>query len=195
MAKRKKDKPADHLEIIYVEPRTLNPSKYNPRKIKPTEFNKLRRSIREYGFVEPIVVRTDGNQIIGGHQRLRAAIAEGLRKVPVVFQDISDARAKALNLALNRIKGDWSMPMLREVLAELEGIDKVDLGLTGFDRREIEDMIADVRKGEIEELDLRPPPKLIWILTGIPINAYGSVREHIAALEKEAEIVVQSTRD
>lgn len=66
---------AGQVEIVKkietISPALLNPSAYNPRTISAGEFAKLRRSLREFGFVEPVVVN-NGNKIIGGHQRVRA---------------------------------------------------------------------------------------------------------------------------
>jgi len=71
------------LSIEYIAPGKLNPAAYNPRKISPQEFQRLCRSIREFGFIEPAVVRKDG-VIIGGHQRVKAAMEVGLEKIPVL---------------------------------------------------------------------------------------------------------------
>ena len=194
---RKKNKAAKDgkLPIRYVETATLNPSAYNPRKIKPKEFAKLRRSIKEFGFVEPIVLRAEGRQIIGGHQRVRAALADDLKKIPAVILDISDTRAKALNLALNRIGGEWNIPALKDVLAELDDLEDSAIGFTGFDHKEIQDLVAQVKDGELEEMNLKPPPKMVWILAGVPINQFGQVQSHVAALEKYSDIIIQSSRD
>lgn len=72
----------------------------------------LRRSVSRWGMVEPLVVRRSDQLVIGGHQRLEAARALGLAAVPVVYVEASDAEAKALNLALNRIQGEWDLPKL-----------------------------------------------------------------------------------
>jgi ParB-like chromosome segregation protein Spo0J len=181
------------LQIKHADPRSLNPAAYNPRKITPRELAKLRTSIRSFGFVEPVVVRAATNDIIGGHQRVKAAIAEGLKRVPVVRLEITEQKAKALNLALNRIHGEWDVPKLRTLLDELAG-DEFDLKLTGFEPAEIEQLANDSRAA-IEEVDLRPPPSVVWILCGIPLDVYGEVREHVAALETHATISIQASRD
>lgn len=195
MARRKTEGPkATKFPIRYVETTSLNPSAYNPRKINPREFAKLRRLIKEFGFVEPVVLRAEGNQIVGGHQRVRAALAEDVKKIPAVFLNITDARAKALNLALNRIGGEWNIPDLKDVLAELDDLEDSDIGITGFDHQEIQDLVAKVKDGELEEMNLKPPPKMVWILAGIPINQLGSVQADLAALEDHSDIFIQSSR-
>jgi len=107
-------------------------------------MHKLVRSIETFGLVEPLVVRRSDNLVIGGHQRLGAAKALGMTKVPVVYVELSDAEAKALNLALNRIEGEWDLPKLGELLDELRLLPDFDVTLTGFDGPEIDDLLAEL---------------------------------------------------
>lgn len=124
---------------------SLNPAPYNPRRISPEELSKLKRSIREFGFVEPLVARRKDGLLIGGHQRLRALLSiheedhvptDDLKVLVVWLDNISDAKAKALNLALNKIRGQWDTIRLAELLADLGADDSVDVTLTGFVERE-----------------------------------------------------------
>ena len=107
----------------------LNPAGYNPRKITSDELEQLRRSIEQWGMVEPLVVNSRGDVIIGGHQRARAAASLGIEEVPVIEVDLDDDQAKALNLALNKLGGDWDRPRLTELLATL---DDYLVDLAGF---------------------------------------------------------------
>jgi ParB-like chromosome segregation protein Spo0J len=77
-----------------------------------SEMAKLMRSIQQFGMVEPLVVRRSDRLVVGGNQRLEAARALGLEQAPVVLVELSDAEAKALNLALNKIQGTWDLPRL-----------------------------------------------------------------------------------
>jgi ParB-like chromosome segregation protein Spo0J len=176
----------------HVNPRKLNPSVYNPRKISPRELANLRKSIRAFGFVQPIVARRADRAIIGGHQRHKAALLERLASVPVIFLDIDEKRAKALNLALNRIHGEWDAPKLKAVLEELG--DGELLGLTGFDPKEIRELSEETTDA-IEEIDTRPFPKMVWILLGVSVDRFGEVREQLAALQEVADLDVQCNRD
>jgi ParB-like chromosome segregation protein Spo0J len=103
----------------------LNPALYNPRRIKDREFDALKESIVNNGFVEPLVVRREGMQIIGGHQRLRALKElceqrlQPLPKVPCVVLDLDDRQAKMLNIALNKIGGDFDEPKLASVIESI----------------------------------------------------------------------------
>jgi DNA modification methylase len=109
-----------------------------------SEMAKLVRSIQEFGLVEPLVVRRSDQLVIGGHQRLQAAKALGMAKVPVVYVELSDAEAKSLNLALNRISGEWDLPKLGELLDELRDLPDFDVTLSGFDDGEIDDLLSEL---------------------------------------------------
>jgi len=125
---------------------------YNPRKISSNELEKLRLSLREFGCVEPIVVNRRSVDagwdedatpvIVGGHQRTKAAEAEGWAELPCVWVDLSDRKEKALNLALNRISGTWDESSLGELLSELASAP-ADLALSGFDTSESDKLIKD----------------------------------------------------
>ncbi len=109
------------LSIQYVSCERLQPAPYNPRLMPAGELEKLTRSIESFGFVEPVVARKQDHSVIGGHQRLEAAKALGIKTVPVVYVDVTESQAKALNLALNRIQGEWDMPKLGELLCGASG--------------------------------------------------------------------------
>lgn len=128
-------------KIEQIAPNRLNPAAYNPRKMGTAEMGHLRRSLREFGFVDPVIVRKQGLEIIGGHQRVKAAILERIPKVPVILLDIGRTRARALNLALNKIQGEWDWPKLTDLLKEMDA-SKVDLGISGFDGNELETIMA-----------------------------------------------------
>jgi ParB-like chromosome segregation protein Spo0J len=179
------------MQMERVNPKRLVAAAYNPRKIKPEEMESLRRSIREFGLVQPIVVQMPGNRIIGGHQRVEAAIAEGLKKVAVIRLRISDARAQALNLALNRISGEWDDAKLADLLRVME---EPDLASTGFDAEEIADLLDDSLEGRtVEEISPQAAPQVTWYLLAIPRAKEAEVAPHLEALEAAAEVRVQSS--
>jgi len=137
---------AGGLRICQVPISRLRPWPDNPRVMSAEEMAKLKRSIQEFGMVEPLVVRRSDHLVIGGHQRLEAAKSLGMTTVPVVFVEVSDAQAKALNLALNRISGEWDAPKLGALLDELQSLPDLDVTLTGFDPTEIDDLLADLER-------------------------------------------------
>ena len=137
------------LNLTQISIGRLKPSPYNPRLMPQAAMGKLTRSIREFGFVEPLVVRKQDHSVIGGHQRLEAAKALGMKKVPVVYVDITEVQAKALNLALNRIQGEWDLPKLGELLDELRTLPDLDETLSGFDPGEMDDLLAELERQQL----------------------------------------------
>ena len=108
------------ITIEYVTLDRLKPYEGNPRKIDESEMKKLRRSITDFGFVDPVIVRKSDNMVIGGHQRIDAAKQEGITEIPVVYVEYDDAKASMLNVALNKISGEWDWPKLGDLF---EGFD------------------------------------------------------------------------
>jgi len=127
----------EQLAIEHVPIGDLRPHPFNPRRISDAEMESLTRSIREFGLVDPIIARREDRTVIGGHQRLLAARRLGLDTVPVVFVDLSPEQSKLLNLALNRISGEWDQELLARLLADLHQAPDVDLSLSGFAEDEI----------------------------------------------------------
>src|SRR6266508_2013934 len=85
----------------------LRPDPANPRRISEQPLEALPRSLKEYGFVQPVLARREDRTVIGGHQRLLAARRLGYKTVPVIFLDLPPEQARLLNIALNKISGDW----------------------------------------------------------------------------------------
>ena len=133
----------------------LLPADYNPRKdLKPgdPEYEKLKRSIEQFGYVEPVIWNEQTGRVVGGHQRLKVLIDLGITEVDVVVVSLSTEKEKALNIALNKISGEWDNEKLALVIADLQGAD-FDVSLTGFDPEELEDLFRDDVKGGIKEDD------------------------------------------
>lgn len=133
-------------------------SPYNPRKIAPHDLAALRRSLRTFGAVEPVVVNRRSGRLVGGHQRVTAAMAEGIETLPVVYVDLDDAGEKQLNLALNRIRGDWDPERLEALLSDLRG-GGAELELTGFSEGELLKILGESTTAEgLTDPDLIPEP-------------------------------------
>src|SRR5437867_3943028 len=150
-----------HMDVIDVPTRELAGmvAPYNPRTISDHDLEALRRSLRFFGTVEPIVVNRRSGHIVGGHQRVKAAQAEGIETLPVYYVDLDDPSEKQLNLALNRIHGEWDERMLEELLAELKA-GGADLELTGFTDDEIAALLVDqeVLQEGLTDPDAIPEP-------------------------------------
>ena len=142
-----------NIEKIAVE--KLNPAKYNPRKdLKPgdAEYEKLKKSIETFGYVEPVIWNKRTGHIVGGHQRLKILIEQGAKEVDAVVVDMDEDEEKALNVALNKVSGDWDLPKLADLIKDLDdGI--FDISLTGFEAAEIEDLFNQLHDKDVEEDD------------------------------------------
>lgn len=143
------------MEIEHIKITDLKPAEYNPRRISEEDYQKLKNSISTFGLVDPIIVNLKNMHIVGGHQRYDVLLDEHmldndflgelpmirLGDVGFVFTDTElsirdDDHEKALNLALNKISGEWDNDKLSMVLEDLEGSD-LDLELTGFEEYEL----------------------------------------------------------
>ena len=132
----------------------LKPAEYNPRKkLKPgdKEYKKIKNSIEEFGFADPLVVNSDMT-IIGGHQRLSVAMDLGYTEVPCAVVDVDKIREKALNIALNKITGAWDEQMLADLLTDLKEAD-YDLDWTGFDAAEVDQLFSNIYDKKVREDD------------------------------------------
>ena len=148
------------MKIERVDPATLIGAEYNPRKIDSHQLEALKRSIDRWGFVEPVIVNKRTGLIVGGHQRTKAALELAVEEIPVTYVDLDDDAEKALNIALNKISGEWDEDKLTELLADLEkgGQDLEDLG---FDASELDDLLDELQGGAVElqgDLDEVPEP-------------------------------------
>jgi len=133
----------------------INPAEYNPRKdLKPGDpaYEKLKRSMTEFGYVEPIIWNEETGNIVGGHQRYKVLVAEGHTEVECVIVKMSSEREKALNVALNKVTGDWEFEALADLIKDLEAQD-FDVTLTGFDAAEIEDLFSQVHDKDATDDD------------------------------------------
>ena len=120
-----------HLQIETKLLAELQPAPYNPRAISEETLDSLAASISRFGLVEPVVWNRRTGNVVGGHQRLKVLHAQGVEHTDVVVVDFSAEDERTLNLALNKIQGDWDLPKLAIVLEELKLAD-ADLSLTGF---------------------------------------------------------------
>lgn len=124
---------------------------YNPRKrLKPgdAEYESLKRSIEVFGYVDPIIVNADGT-VIGGHQRLNVLIDLGYSEADVAVVDLNKSDEKALNIALNKIAGEWDTEKLAALLSELD-VEGYFIENTGFQRDELADLNISFNQDEID---------------------------------------------
>ena len=133
----------------------LLPADYNPRKdLKPgdAEYEKLKRSIEQFGYVEPVIWNKATGRVVGGHQRLKVLMDMGMTEVDCVVVEMDEDKEKALNIALNKISGDWDKDKLALLIADLQGAD-FDVSFTGFEPAEIDDLFKDTLKDGVKDDD------------------------------------------
>lgn len=131
----------------------LIPADYNPRKdLKPgdKEYEKLKRSITEFGYVDPLIWNKRTGRLVGGHQRLKVLEDMGKTQVDVVVVDLDEEKEKALNIALNKISGEWDKDKLAILITDLQGSD-LDVSLTGFDQEELDDLFKEDLKDGVKD--------------------------------------------
>lgn len=124
---------------------SIHPAEYNPRKeLKPgdPEFKNIQRSLKEFGYVDPIIINKDGT-IIGGHQRASVLKSLGYTEADCIVVDLKKQDEKALNIALNKIGGQWDMSLLRDALQDLT-LSPVDVNATGYSDDELSVILGDV---------------------------------------------------
>ena len=133
----------------------LKGATYNPRKeLKPgdKEYEKLKRSVESFGYVDPIIWNKRTDTVVGGHQRLIVMRDLGYTSVEVVEVDLDETNEKALNIALNKVSGEWDAEKLEDLLRELDVETDFDITLTGFDLDELETLYS----GAIDGIDDDP---------------------------------------
>lgn len=121
----------------------LKPAPYNPREtLKPgdEEYEALKNCLDKFGLVQPLVMNTATGLLVSGHQRLNVLKAAGVQEAEVVLIDVAPDREKLLNVALNKIDGEWDYEKLKDVFSEFEA---EEIKFTGFSRAELNNLFDD----------------------------------------------------
>ncbi|MEJ7541075.1 ParB N-terminal domain-containing protein [Staphylococcus intermedius] len=141
------------MELKKMNINDLQPANYNPRvdlEAHDEEYQKIKRSIEKFGYVDPIIWNQKTNNIVGGHQRFKVLKDLGYQEVDVSVVDLDEQGEKTLNIALNKVEGDWDADKLKEVIEELDASMRE---LTGFDDDEIENLMNDMDVDSLFEDD------------------------------------------
>lgn len=171
----------------------LLPAEYNPRKdLQPgdREWEKIEKSITEFGMVEPIVYNRRSGRIVGGHQRVKVLAYLGETEADVSVVDLSDEDEKILCAKLNRVKGYWDTTKLAELLTEIREATG-DLSATGFDDWEYESLTQEYDHiGNLLEDDFsdtgKNEPKTFSMTFVFPMEAKETVDNYLAENGKSA---------
>lgn len=135
-------------ELVMVPIGQLNPAPYNPRTITDKKLDKLERSIKTFGFKDPIIANARKGRediVIGGHQRLVVAHRMGMTEVPVIYGDYSEDEEKLFNAALNNpeLQGDTDAVKMATLVKEMQD-RRVDVTLTGYDESQITRLLESI---------------------------------------------------
>ena len=152
------------IQYVPVDDLKLNPQ--NPRK-NEANVEAVVKSMVAFGWTNPILVRKADKTVIAGHTRLKAAIAEGLAEVPVVYLDLNEVDAKTYMIADNKLTEnvDWDLPMLADIFNDLDELD-VNMDLTGFSPDEIADIAPATFEPQSEDDAVPDPPAVPVSKTG-----------------------------
>jgi len=159
-----------------IEIKKLKLAYYNPREMPEKEYESLKRSMREFGCVEPIVMNVYKSRkgiVVGGNMRVRAATELGWKAIPYTEVNLPADKEKLLNIALNRIKGKWDETKLAELVYNLSRVD-ADLNLSGLNEVEISNLLDTqmLRDEEEPETEIEKEQE---ILKKKPISKYGEI--------------------
>ena len=174
------------MEIRKVKVSDLRPAEYNPRQdLKPgdREYEKIARSIDEFGYVEPIVWNETTGNIVGGHQRLKILIERGETEVEVSVVRLNEHDEKVLNVALNKITGRWDTGKLTDLLKELQAEGAMEV--TGFEDWELDalsmqyDHIDDLLNEDFSEFADKEPKDTFTMTFTLPEDVKTAVQEYI----------------
>lgn len=169
------DSGGTRMEFKKIKIMDLIPASYNPRKKLKSgdkEYEKIKSSIQEFGYVEPVIVNADMT-IIGGHQRVTVLSDLGYEEIDCIVIDVDKNKEKALNIALNKITGEWNKELLADLIKDLQDSD-FNVAFTGFEPPEIEQLFNAVHDKKVTEDDfdvdaeLEKPAKAkagdVWLL-------------------------------
>lgn len=126
------------MKTAIMDLKDINPAKYNPRvQLKPgdQEWDALKNSLDRFGVATPLVVNETTGNLVSGHQRLAVLKQSGETRVEVVLIQMDEDKEKLLNVALNKIEGEWDEEKLKELFNE---VDDEDIKFTGFTEEDIE---------------------------------------------------------
>lgn len=173
------------MNVKTISIRHLAPAPYNPRKPMKKgskTYRTLKRSLKNFGLVEPLVWNERSGHVVGGHQRLQILSDLGWTDVPVCVVDLEESAEKALNVVLNnrQAQSDWDVEKLAKVLEEIQTTDAEALSQTGFSDKHLDELLHGLsQKGEV---DVEQGPQRIEICLIVPIEKLEEVRPEIDAL-------------
>jgi len=180
--------------LEHIATAELIPYARNARTHSDQQVAQIAGSIQEFGFNAPVLIDVQ-NGIIAGHGRVMAASLLKLESVPCVrLSHLSDAQKRAYILADNKIalNSGWDEAMLANELSDLHA-DEFDLGLIGFDADELAKSLGIEGEPELKQLAIKPPPKMTWVLIGIPTVEFGEINKAIERIAAMPSVICETT--
>lgn len=186
------------MQIVRKKISDMERATYNPRiDLIPgdMEYENLRRSIKSYGMIIPVVWNERTNRVVGGHQRLTVLENEGETEVDVSVVDLDETQERQLNVALNKVEGGWDNDKLAELLTELGE----DATLTGFTQQEIDSLTNDIDgliDGDTVDEELKSIEELFNISLTFDKADQADLKTYVKDFGKEAlvELIIQKAR-
>lgn len=178
------------MNIKTLKATELKAAVYNPRKdLQPedAEYKKLKRSIEEFGYVEPIIWNERTGNVVGGHQRLKVLLEKGQEDIECVVVDLEDKDEKILNVLLNKVKGRWDIGKLADLLQELD--DAGEMEVTGFEDWELQsllmqyDHINDLMEEDFSDYSAEKERETFVMTFSLPAGARETVEEYLQNTE------------
>ena len=178
------------MEIRTLKAADLHPAEYNPRKdLQPedAEYQKLKRSIEAFGYVEPIIWNETTGNVVGGHQRLKVLLEAGKTDIECVVIHVEEKDEKILNVLLNKVKGRWEIGKLADLLKELN--DAGEMELTGFEDWELQsllmqyDHIQDLMEEDFSGYDAGKERETFVMTFSLPGEARSQIERYMQSRE------------
>ena len=171
----------------------LKPAPYNPRvELRPgmPGYERLARSVREFGLVQPIVWNERTGHVVSGHQRLEVLRNDGVSEVEAVVVSLPLEREKALNVALNnsQVGGDWDAGKLVDLLEELCDLPEFDATLTGFDGEELRELLLEPEEKLAGDEEEEADDGLVRVVLEVPEENWESVRAELDRWAERGEV-------
>ncbi len=182
------------MNIKTLKTADLRPANYNPRRdLKPddVDYQKLRRSIQEFGYVEPIIWNERTGTVVGGHQRLKVLIEQGIEEIECVIVNLEEKDEKILNVLLNKAKGRWDIEKLSDILQELNEAGEMEI--TGYEDWEFQslmmqyDHIKDLMNEDFSNFDPGKERDTFTMTFSLPVVEKETAEKYILN-EKEAKM-------
>jgi len=180
--------------IEQIPTAALVPYARNSRTHSDEQIGQLCGSIREFGFCNPVLIDGEGT-IIAGHGRVMAATRMKLETVPCLrLTHLTDAQKRAYVIADNRLalNAGWNQELLDEELKRLSE-ESFDIGLLGFDEAELLKSLGMQEEPDLKQLTIHEPPKMTWVLIGIPTVQFGDINEMVEQIAVLESTIVETT--